>query len=154
MARRETALAFAEYTSVVVDALGDRVKDWTTLNEPLCSAWLGHLDGAMAPGVKDLTAAVRTSFHLHVGHGLACRPSAAAKLPTCGSASSTTSAQSSPPPTARTTSPPHGGLTVTPTAGGSIPSTGAVTPRTWCELYGVDLPIQDGDLESIAAPLD
>ena len=26
-------------------ALGDRVTDWTTLNEPLCSAWIGHLGG-------------------------------------------------------------------------------------------------------------
>ena len=35
-------------------ALGDRVTDWATLNEPLCSAWIGHLEGTMAPGLTDL----------------------------------------------------------------------------------------------------
>jgi len=67
---RDTAYAFADYASIVVAALGDRVRHWTTLNEPLCSAWLGHLDGVMAPGIKDVRAAVAASFHLHLAHGL------------------------------------------------------------------------------------
>src|ERR687897_78429 len=33
---RETAERFAEYAGLVVDALGDRVRHWTTLNEPFC----------------------------------------------------------------------------------------------------------------------
>lgn len=57
----------------MVERLGDRVKDWATLNEPLRSAWIGHLEGRMAPGLTDLTAAVRASCHLHLGHGLAVR---------------------------------------------------------------------------------
>ncbi|WP_206188872.1 endonuclease III domain-containing protein, partial [Streptomyces hirsutus] len=52
---------------------GDRVHHWATLNEPLCSAWIGHLEGKMAPGLTDLTAAVRASYHLLLGHGLAAR---------------------------------------------------------------------------------
>ena len=52
----DTAEHFAEYASVVAGALGDRVTDWATLNEPLCSAWIGHLEGRMAPGLTDLTA--------------------------------------------------------------------------------------------------
>ncbi|MFD0264956.1 family 1 glycosylhydrolase, partial [Kitasatospora indigofera] len=68
---RETAERFGEYAEVVAAALGDRITNWATLNEPLCSAWIGHLDGNMAPGLKDLTAAVRASYHLHLGHGLA-----------------------------------------------------------------------------------
>lgn len=68
---RDTAEPFAAYASVTADRLGDRVHHWTTLNEPLCSAWIGHLDGVMAPGLTDLTAAVRASYHLLLGHGLA-----------------------------------------------------------------------------------
>ncbi len=53
-------------------ALGDRVNDWVTLNEPLCSAWIGHLEGRMAPGLTDLTAAVRASLPPACSaHGLA-----------------------------------------------------------------------------------
>ncbi|MDX6203984.1 MAG: beta-glucosidase, partial [Frankiales bacterium] len=59
---RDTAYAFADYASVVAAVLGDRVSHWSTLNEPLCSAWLGHLEGVMAPGVKDIAAAVPASF--------------------------------------------------------------------------------------------
>ncbi|CAO0837973.1 Glycosyl hydrolase family 1 OS=Streptomyces microflavus OX=1919 GN=Smic_73830 PE=3 SV=1 [Streptomyces microflavus] len=46
---RETSEQFAAYASQVVECLGDRVKDWGTLNEPLCSAWIGHLEGRMPP---------------------------------------------------------------------------------------------------------
>ncbi|NED90202.1 family 1 glycosylhydrolase, partial [Streptomyces sp. SID11233] len=59
------------YAEVVADRLGDRVKRWATLNEPLCSSWIGHLEGTMAPGLTDIEAAVRTSYHLLLGHGLA-----------------------------------------------------------------------------------
>src|SRR5207244_4959407 len=68
---RATALAFAELASVVAARLGDRVSDWFTVNEPLCSAWIGHLDGTMAPGIRDLSLAVPASHHLLLGHGLA-----------------------------------------------------------------------------------
>src|SRR4051812_31417380 len=68
---RETAYALADFAGVVAGRLGDRVTDWFTLNEPLCSAWIGHLEGRMAPGVRDLGLAVRASHHLLLGHGLA-----------------------------------------------------------------------------------
>ncbi len=51
--------------------LGDRVTDWFTVNEPLCSAWIGHLEGKMAPGERDITRAVPAAHHLLLGHGLA-----------------------------------------------------------------------------------
>src|SRR5690606_2454026 len=35
---RETAERFADYAEIVADALGDRVLNWTTLNEPWCAA--------------------------------------------------------------------------------------------------------------------
>ena len=49
---RESADWFADYTSLVVDKLSDRVSQWTTLNEPQCFISLGHLDGIHAPGLS------------------------------------------------------------------------------------------------------
>ena len=44
---------FAEYACAVVGALGDRVKNWTTLNEPWCSSLLSYSLGHHAPGHTD-----------------------------------------------------------------------------------------------------
>ncbi len=68
---RETAYRFAEYTRLVVDALGDRIPSWTTLNEPWCSAFLGYGSGAHAPGRTEADAALRAMHHLNLAHGLA-----------------------------------------------------------------------------------
>ncbi|MFD5223981.1 GH1 family beta-glucosidase [Microbacterium sp. NPDC058342] len=68
---RETAYRFAEYTRIVAEALGDRVRMWTTLNEPWCSAFLGYGSGAHAPGRTDGAAALAAMHHLNLAHGLA-----------------------------------------------------------------------------------
>ncbi|HEY6790544.1 MAG TPA: family 1 glycosylhydrolase, partial [Trebonia sp.] len=68
---RDTALRFADYAGIVAGRLGDRVTDWCMINEPLCCAWIGHLEGRMAPGHRDLRSAVHASHHLLLGHGLA-----------------------------------------------------------------------------------
>ncbi len=70
---RDTALRFADYTATVVDALGDRVHLWTTLNEPWCSAFLGYASGVHAPGRTDPAAALAAVHHLNLAHGLAGR---------------------------------------------------------------------------------
>lgn len=67
---RETSAAFAEYASLAVEALGDRIDDWTTLNEPWCSAFLGYGSGVHAPGVTDPVSALRAAHHLNLAHGL------------------------------------------------------------------------------------
>lgn len=41
---------FADYAAICFEAFGDRVKHWLTLNEPWCSAVLGHGIGIHAPG--------------------------------------------------------------------------------------------------------
>ncbi|WP_326597237.1 GH1 family beta-glucosidase [Streptomyces sp. NBC_01803] len=71
--RRETAEHFAAYAALVHQRLGDRVRHWTTLNEPWCSAFLGYAAGVHAPGRTDGAAAVRAAHHLMLGHGLAAR---------------------------------------------------------------------------------
>ncbi|MFF3773346.1 GH1 family beta-glucosidase [Streptomyces sp. NPDC002232] len=68
---RSTAERFAEYAGIVAGALGDRVKRWTTLNEPWCSAFLGYGSGVHAPGRTDPVASLRAAHHLNLGHGLA-----------------------------------------------------------------------------------
>lgn len=67
---RDTALRFADFTSTVHDALGDRVDTWTTLNEPWCSALLGYAAGVHAPGRREPRAAVAAAHHLLLAHGL------------------------------------------------------------------------------------
>src|SRR3984885_4387956 len=68
---RDTALRFAEYASIVGDALGDRVGVWTTMNEPWCSAFLGYGSGGHAPGRTDDVSALRALHYLNLAHGLA-----------------------------------------------------------------------------------
>jgi beta-glucosidase len=68
---RETAYRFAEYAGIVGAALGDRVEQWMTLNEPWCSAFLGYGSGVHAPGRTDHAAALRAAHHLNLAHGLA-----------------------------------------------------------------------------------
>lgn len=68
---RETAYAFAEYASVVVRRLGDRVEDWWTINEPWCVAELGYALGEHAPGRRDRAEAWDAAHHLLLAHGLA-----------------------------------------------------------------------------------
>lgn len=41
---------FADYADICFRHFGDRVKNWITLNEPWCSAFLGHGNGCFAPG--------------------------------------------------------------------------------------------------------
>ena len=62
--------AFVEYADVISRALGDRVKNWITLNEPFVSAMVGYLDGRHAPGIKDQHQALAASHHLLLSHGL------------------------------------------------------------------------------------
>ena len=68
---RATAYAFADYADIVTARLGDRVSNWTTLNEPWCSAYLGYGTGVHAPGLSDRQAAIDAGHHLLLGHGLA-----------------------------------------------------------------------------------
>lgn len=70
-ANRDTALRFADYAAAVHDALSDRISDWTTLNEPFCSAFYGYASGTQAPGIKNPRQALAAGHHLLLGHGLA-----------------------------------------------------------------------------------
>jgi hypothetical protein len=68
---RDTSERFAEYAGIVYEALSDSVSLWLTLNEPWVVAWMGHGSGVHAPGKTDAAAALATTHHLLLGHGLA-----------------------------------------------------------------------------------
>jgi beta-glucosidase len=69
--QRDTAPRFADYAAAVHERLSDRIRHWTTLNEPWCSALLGYAAGVHAPGRTEPAAALRAVHHLLLGHGLA-----------------------------------------------------------------------------------
>ncbi|MFI9846882.1 GH1 family beta-glucosidase [Nonomuraea sp. NPDC051941] len=149
---RETALRFADYAAAVHDALADRVTHWTTLNEPWCSAYLGYATGEHAPGRREPAAAIRAVHHLLLGHGLAASAMSGSRV----------------------------GITLNPTQ--ARPETGSaedleaarridgVANRIFLDpLYRAAYPadviadlaavtdfehVHDGDLKTIAAPLD
>lgn len=68
---RDTASWFADYAALMADELGDRVKMWSTFNEPWCFAYFGHAAGIHAPGISDPRAAVTVAHHQLLAHGLA-----------------------------------------------------------------------------------
>jgi beta-glucosidase len=151
---RETAYAFAEFASVVGARLGDRVGDWFTVNEPLCSAWIGHLEGRMAPGIRDLSLAIPASHHLLLGHGLATaalraaapepvRIGAVLNLSPCDPASDAPD-----------------DVAAALRADGHTnrwwldPLYGRGYPEDMIRVYGIEPPVRGDDLTTIAAPMD
>ncbi|CCH32474.1 GH1 family beta-glucosidase [Actinosynnema sp. NPDC047251] len=70
---RDIVERFTDYACVVHERLGDRVVDWTTLNEPLCSAFQGYGTGVHAPGLRDAAGALVAAHHHLLAHGTATR---------------------------------------------------------------------------------
>ncbi len=122
---RDTARRFADYAALAHEALGDRVKYWTTFNEPWCSAFLGYGSGAHAPGRTDPGDSVRAAHHLLLGHGLALQ----AIWVRPGSRSTCTRSRRRPRPTPTAT--PPGGSTGWPTGSSWTRCCAARTRPTW-----------------------
>ena len=59
---------FADYASVVYKALDDRVKLWTTLNEPWVVADGGYMHGVLAPGHRNANEAALAAHNLMRAH--------------------------------------------------------------------------------------
>ncbi len=154
-ADRDTAARFADYSAVVVDALGDRVRHWSTLNEPMCSSLIGHMAGAHAPGLQDPVAASRAVHHLLLGHGLAAGRLRAAGVESFGiTLNFTPMSPASDSPAdldaARRLDGQQNRMFLDPVVSGAYPAD-VVDDLA---AAGAPLPVQDGDLEIIAAPLD
>ncbi|MGX5655730.1 GH1 family beta-glucosidase [Geodermatophilus nigrescens] len=154
-ADRDTAERFADYAAVVVDALGDRVRHWSTLNEPMCSALLGHMSGLHAPGLQDPVAASAATHHLLLGHGLAAGRLRAAGVDSFGITLNFTpmnpaSDSAADLDAARRLDGQQNRMFLEPAVNGAYPADVVAD----LEAAGAPLPIRDGDLEVIAAPLD
>ena len=70
---RDTAHRFADYAAIMFETLHDRVPIWATLNEPWCSSLLGYADPSHAPGHTNPIEATRAIHHLNLAHGLAVK---------------------------------------------------------------------------------
>ncbi|MFC0532419.1 GH1 family beta-glucosidase [Phytohabitans kaempferiae] len=68
---RSTVDAFVDFAGAVRDQLGDRVRLWTTLNEPWVAAMLGYGTSLLPPALADGAAALRAAHHLLLAHGQA-----------------------------------------------------------------------------------
>jgi beta-glucosidase len=151
---RSTAEAFAEYAAVVADRLGDRVRRFTTLNEPWCSSELGYRVGAHAPGRREHEAALAAAHHLLLAHGLAV-PAIRAAAP--GSEVGITLNFEPKPPAsshpldveaAMAAHDHYNRWFLDPVTGRGYPAHGAA-------VWGWDhRQVVDGDMEAIAAPVD
>jgi beta-glucosidase len=68
---RDTAAHFADYAAVVAGALGDRVRNWITVNEPYVSSITGYAEGRHAPGTREGHGALAAAHHLQLAHAWA-----------------------------------------------------------------------------------
>ncbi|MCZ7427048.1 GH1 family beta-glucosidase [Micromonospora sp. WMMA1949] len=153
---RETAEHFAEYALAVHGRLGDRVRTWTTLNEPWCSAYLGYGSGVHAPGRRDAGDAFRAVHHLLLGHGLAARALRAAGAETLGITLNLADVQPADADSAadaeavRVVDGLHNRIFLDPLTGAGYP---ADVLAHVSRIVAPDF-IRDGDEKLIAAPLD
>ena len=68
---KETSYAYGEFANVVTRRLSDRVKNWMTMNEMICSSVLGYKIGMHAPGAKVSDKVYYQVIHnLMLAHGL------------------------------------------------------------------------------------
>jgi beta-glucosidase len=150
---RATADAFAEYVELVGTRLGDRVSNWITQCEPWVISWLGYRQGEHAPGRRNEADAVAAAHHVLLSHGLAAevlrREVAEARIgitidlvafhPLTESEDDRAAVASSDAFRNR--------WILDPVLRGEYPA-------DILERFGSVLPVQHGDLQTIAAPLD
>jgi len=67
----EIADIFARYADICFEHFGDRVKNWSTLNEPWVVAILGYGEGVFAPGRKSKNEPYQAAHQLLRAHGKA-----------------------------------------------------------------------------------
>lgn len=69
----ESAGWFGQYAGKAKQSLGDLIHVWTTLNEPWCSAFLGHSAGEHAPGFTEPGLGFVAAHNLMLAHHEAIR---------------------------------------------------------------------------------
>ena len=154
---RETALRFADYASIMADALRGQATRWATLNEPWCSAFLGYGSGIHAPGRREPAAAITAAHHLLLAHGLATAAIRAAdQRSRVGISLNLTNARTAGPDPGkglldgvRRFDGLFNRLSLDPLLRGAYPA------DVQADLLPIGrLPVRDGDLRAISTPLD
>jgi beta-glucosidase len=151
---RATAEAFADYADAVARRLGDRVKRWITHNEPWVVAWLGYGNGEHAPGRTGVSDALSAAHHVLLSHGLAVDALRAASADAeVGITLNLTHAYPA--------SDDPADVAAAREADGEAnrwfldPLYRAEYPADMLEHFGAAAPpVRDGDLRTVAAPLD
>ncbi len=54
---------FSEYTEVVTKEFGSKVKNWMVINEQLSFTGLGYMQGLFAPGIKSISAFMKSAHY-------------------------------------------------------------------------------------------
>jgi beta-glucosidase len=145
---RETVDRFEEYAAMVAGRLADRVAHWCPVNEPNVVTMLGHALGIHAPGKADLFGALPVAHHLLLGHGRAVRV-----LRDAGATSIGTANNHTPVWVAGDTEEDRAGAEFYDAIWNRMfadPILLGAYPEGYAEL----LPVEDGDLEIIATPID
>jgi beta-glucosidase len=149
---RATAEAFVEYVEAVAGRLGDRVSHWITHNEPWVVAWIGYARGEHAPGRTSVDDAAAAAHHLLLSHGWAVdvlrRESPRADVGITLNLTHVYGAGEADADAVALADAHHNRWFLDPIFRGSYPDgfferIGAAAP-----------PVEDGDLEAIAAPID
>jgi beta-glucosidase len=142
---RDTAHRFAEYADLVAGALGDRVALWITLNEPFVHMSLGYALGVHAPGRTLMYDALPVAHHQLLGHGLAVTALRARGPAPVAIANNYT------PVRAHSDSEAD----VAAATAYDLLHNKLFTDPLFGRGYPLDVPgVRDGDLDTIAAPLD
>jgi beta-glucosidase len=66
---RDTAGWYTDYAIAVAEKLGDRVRHFVMLNEPMVSSFLGYFLGVHAPGMQSKEAFLSAIHHLNLAAG-------------------------------------------------------------------------------------
>lgn len=147
---RSTAERFAQYVEVVADTLGDRVRQWYTINEPVSTTLQGYAIGELAPGRTLLFDALPTVHHQLLAHGYAVRILRGRGATTVGIVNNHTqvlpaSGSGADLQAAYLYDLLHNRMYADPVLLGRYPDLDPSIPA---------LPVQDGDLALISAPCD
>jgi len=160
---RDSADWFADYATVVVKKLGDRVASWMTLNEPQCFIGLGMQSGLHAPGDKlNFKEVLLAGHHAMLAHGKGvqviraeARPGAKVGWAPVGAPKIPKTLSKEDVDAARTATFRTEGKTVWSNTWWNDPVFFGHYPEFEVELFGSDAPTpKAGDMELISQPLD
>ena len=67
---QDTCKRFADFSYIISEKYSDKFQKIATINEPWCVSWLSHFLGEHAPGLTNLSSAVKTMHNILLAHGM------------------------------------------------------------------------------------